>query len=67
MGKNIECDPRPFFGPPEGRVFGLIDPRPFFGPPEGRVFGLMIRDPSLDRPKVEFSGLNHVDGLDAPT
>ena len=37
------CDPRPFFGPPEGRVFGLIDPRPFFGPPEGRVFGLKSR------------------------
>ena len=31
------------------------------------TFLIVIRDPSLDRPKVEFSGLNHVDGLDAPT
>lgn len=45
--------------------FGSSDLRPDFPPVMGRVLGLMLRDHSLDRPRVEFSGIGHGSGLGA--
>jgi hypothetical protein len=50
------------------RKWGVGDDLPLnFHPATIRASAGLVRSPTLDRPKVEFSGLCHVGGLDAPT